>query len=289
MKTEQINLRLETEIVQMLEHLAKEESLDRATLMRKLLVEAIQSLRLDRSIGKYQEGTVTMGRAAEEAGLTHWELLDELSRRHVAHGLEAGDVEARVEGLKRAISAPSPRGFQFGILLDGKEVLSLADIEPRKGGVLLVGINPAKTSVDAGHYYQGQLGRRLWKRLENLGLLQDAIPGQEDEAFQREGHGITDVVKRPTASSSELTTKELRDGAVQLREKLRFWEPAMILFAFKKAAEVALGTRSVTPGRGPAINGTPTFLLSGPYAAREGAQKIDAEFKRFLRSHKRKS
>jgi hypothetical protein len=67
MKTEQINMRLERELVAILDRLASEESLDRATLMRKISVEAVKRYRLDRALHDYQEGTVSLGRASEEA------------------------------------------------------------------------------------------------------------------------------------------------------------------------------------------------------------------------------
>jgi TDG/mug DNA glycosylase family protein len=160
----------------------------------------------------------------------------------------------------------------------------LPDIEPKEGGVLLVGINPAPISVAAGHYYQGRLGRRLWRRLERVGLLTDASAGAEDEAFARAGHGLTDLVKRATTSSAELAAEELAAGAALLRAKIRKWKPGLILFAFSQPARHALGRR-IEPGLGPELEGVPTFLLSGPYAAASETHRIDAELARFLEQH----
>lgn len=187
-----------------------------------------------------------LGRASEEAGISQWELLEEIRRLHVAYPLEPNDVGTRVELLRDPIvrGTQPTRGFQTFMDLQGKQVLTLRDLEPEPGGVLLVGINPAVVSVKVGHYYQGRLGRRLWKRLERLGLLHNSMPGEEDVAFQEQGHGISDVVKRPTASSGEVSAAELRTGAMLLREKIRSWKPGLVLFAFMKAAEELL-----RPGR----------------------------------------
>src|SRR5262249_53366113 len=136
---------------------------------------------------------------------------------------------------------------------------TLPDIRPRPGGVLLIGINPALVSVAAGHYYQGRLGRRLWRRLEKVGLLNEPVPGAEDEAFAHEGHGLTDLVKRPTHTSSEVTGEELAAGVEEIRAKIREWEPGLVLFAFAKAARQVVGS-AVTPGPGPELEGVPTFL-----------------------------
>ena len=144
-----------------------------------------------------------------------------------------------------------------------------------------MGLNPAPRSVAAGHYYQGRLGRRLWKRLVDIGLLTDAVPGAEDDAFVAAGHGLTDLVKRPTASAHDLERDELQRGAQQLRTNVRTWQPGLILFVFKEAAHLALGS-PVSPGTGSLLEGIPTFLLSGPYAARNEADRVNAELREVL-------
>lgn len=132
---------------------------------------------------------------------------------------------------------------------------------------MLIGINPAPRSVEAGHYYQGQLGQRLWGRLEEVGLLHRSGNQWEDDAFHEAGNGLTDIVKRPTPSASDLEPGELGAGVKALRERLAAWKPGLILFAFKQPAESLLGEAS--PGTGPLLAGVPTFLLTGPYAASE--------------------
>jgi TDG/mug DNA glycosylase family protein len=144
--------------------------------------------------------------------------------------------------------------------------------------VLLVGINPAPVSVAAGHCYQGRLGRRLWRRLERIGLLRDATPGAEDEAFAAAGHGLTDLVKQPTRSSAELTDEELAEGAEALRAKIRHGRPGLILFA---PARRLLGP-NVRPGAGPELEGVTTFLLSGPYASASETEEVDERLRQLL-------
>jgi TDG/mug DNA glycosylase family protein len=262
MSAEQINIRLKPDLVAALDRVAREESLDRATAIRRLLGDSIRRWELERAVRGYQTGEVSLGRAAEEAGITQWELLEAVEAAGIAHPLTATEAEDRLAEL---LAEPES---------------SLPDIPPREGGVLLVGINPAPVSVAAGHYYQGRIGQRLWRRLERIGLLRDAVPGREDEAFARAGHGLTDLVKRPTASSSELSEAELNAGVDTLRRNIRGWRPRLVLFAFKEPARRVGGP--VTPGPGATVEGVPTFLLSGPYAPREEAARIDAELIRVL-------
>lgn len=258
MKTEQINIRLRSDLAAALDRVAREEALDRATAIRRLLETSIKQWELEHALRGYQTGELSVGRAAEEAGLTHWELIDAARLAGIAYPLTAAEAHERLAAL----------------LDDGER--TLPDIPPAPGGVLLVGINPVPPSVAAGHYYQGRLGQRLWRRLERVGLLEDARPGAEDEAFARAGHGLTDLVKRPTASAAELSDAELEAGVEALREKIRSWRPGLVLFAFREPARRLLGN-AVRPGSGPELEGVPTFLLSGPFAPKAEAERIDAE------------
>ena len=159
---------------------------------------------------------------------------------------------------------------------------TLPDIACEPGGVLLIGINPAPDSVAAGHYYQGRHGRRLWVRLERLGLLEASDPGREDDAFQRAGNGLTDLVKRPSRSAADLSRDELAGGLDALRKKVRAWMPGLILFAYRPPAEALLADKAIEPGRGPDFDGVPTFLLTSPYAPRESTDQVDRQLRALL-------
>ncbi len=284
MKTEQVNLRLELDLVAALEEAARKESLDRATIIRKLLRYALSQRRLDRALQQYQRGEISIGRAAEEAELSLWEIMD-LARLHgIAHPLDPMEVELQLRTLSKSRPRVAERSFAYGASRRTRPTRSetLPDRAPSPGGVLLVGINPSPVSVRAEHYYQGRLGKRLWRRLGRLGLAKHAVPGAEDDAFVAAGNGLTDVVKRATRSAEELSRDELRRGAETLREKIRSWQPGLILFAFKGAARAACDASGFTPGTGPTLEGVPTFLLSGPYAPRNLAERNDEELLRLL-------
>ena len=60
MKTEQVNLRLEKDILADIERVAREESLDRAVVIRRLLKESVKRWRLDHALNGYERGQPSM-------------------------------------------------------------------------------------------------------------------------------------------------------------------------------------------------------------------------------------
>jgi TDG/mug DNA glycosylase family protein len=157
-------------------------------------------------------------------------------------------------------------GFQGVVSWQDDQVLTLADVPPVENGIILNGINPSPVSVEVGHYYQGTLGKRLWSRLAAVGLLERSGSAWEDERWQAAGNGLSDVVKRPTAAASSVSDDEMTAGAEALRAKLVDWKPGLILFPFLASAAAVLGSPP-SVGRGPAVDGIPTFRMEGPYAS----------------------
>lgn len=167
---------------------------------------------------------------------------------------------------------PGPGPHRTTVELDGVPTLTLADLPPSRDGLLFVGLNPSPVSVEAGHYHQGQLGRTFWKRLMRAGVLPATTTVETaDDALMAAGHGITDLIKAPTARD-EATDAVLRVGVGPLWQKIALWRPAAVVFIYKRAAEIAAGRAlEVSWGQlaGVALGGRPCFLMPGPYASTE--------------------
>lgn len=152
----------------------------------------------------------------------------------------------------------------------GSEVTTLADLLPSPAKALVVGVNPAPSSVELGHYYQGQLGQRLWQRLHRCGLISADVAGWEDDAAVAAGLGFTDVVKRPTRAAADVSAGERSLGAELLRQKVEAVRPAALIFTFKDAARAVLGR---VDGHGwidgVTVAGSMVFVMPGPYESRE--------------------
>jgi len=78
-----VSARISKELEREVERLMREEHLDKSAVLRKLRYLGVKTYRLDSALRGVGEGRLSLSRAADEAGLTIWETLDEAARRRV--------------------------------------------------------------------------------------------------------------------------------------------------------------------------------------------------------------
>ena len=84
MKKEQmVGTRLPSELVRELAFIEEVEQSDRSTTVRRLLSKAIQQWKLEHYVRLYGDGKLTLARAARDAGVSLWEMLDYARARKV--------------------------------------------------------------------------------------------------------------------------------------------------------------------------------------------------------------
>ena len=175
-------------------------------------------------------------------------------------------IPPSVESL---LERPGPGPHRATIAIGGTAVETLADLPPLRDRLLFVGLNPSPVSVEAGHYFQGQLGHLFWRRLMAAEILPpDTVIATADDALLAAGHGLTDLIKLPTARD-EATDATLRSGVGALWQKVAIWRPAAVVFVYKRAAEIVAARKLAEPWgqlQGVAMSGRPCFLMPGPYA-----------------------
>jgi TDG/mug DNA glycosylase family protein len=180
-----------------------------------------------------------------------------------------GPLPSDVESL---LARPGPGPHRVTLVVDGVPTETLADLPPLRDRLLFVGLNPSPVSVEAGHYFQGQLGKLFWRRLIAAAILPpDTEIETADDALLAAGHGVTDLLKTPTPRD-EAPDAVLRAGVGPLWQKVAIWRPAAVVFVYKRAAEiVAARPLAEQWGQlaGVALSGRPCFLMPGPYAPRE--------------------
>jgi len=79
--TRQLNVRVPENLIEELERIAAEEQTDRASIVRRLLAEGLQRWRLEQALQMYRRGQITKERAAELAGVSIYDIMDELRQR----------------------------------------------------------------------------------------------------------------------------------------------------------------------------------------------------------------
>ncbi len=176
------------------------------------------------------------------------------------------------DDLTALTERPEPGPHRATITVDGTKLDTLADLPPLRDRLLFVGLNPSPVSVAAGHYHQGQLGHTFWKRLMTATVIPRATAIEAaDDALMAAGHGITDLLKTPTARDVA-TDADLTAGVGPLWQKIAIWRPAAIVFIYKRAASIAAGRHLAEAWghlEGVALAGRPCFLMPGPYAPTE--------------------
>jgi predicted HTH domain antitoxin len=98
-KTEQLNVRLPKTLLKGVEEVAEVEQLDRTAVIRRLIAEGLERYRLDRAARLYGEGRISKARAAEMAGISVYEMLDEIEKRGLRSPYTLEDMRQDLEML----------------------------------------------------------------------------------------------------------------------------------------------------------------------------------------------
>jgi len=84
-----------------IEKLAKKEQIDRSELIRRLLDAALQQRRIDNALRAYQDGKVTLWRAAEMAGLSLRQMMELVKEKKVAIPYTLDDLKRDLEYVRK--------------------------------------------------------------------------------------------------------------------------------------------------------------------------------------------
>lgn len=177
------------------------------------------------------------------------------------------------------------KAYQIEVDWMGKQVLTLQDIWPGTPRAMIVGLNPAPASVEAGHYYHGRSGRRQLLRLADAGLF--ARPNVDEIGFEpaalRAQVGFTDLVKRPTPGERDVTVDEVEHGRKVLFRDLESHGVPLVICVFRHPVAALLGT-SGKPGFQARTTpwGGRVFRMPGPFAASSEFQDVLAQLSRTL-------
>jgi len=85
-----VTTRVEEDLVQIIDLIAKSEGMDRSTVIRRFLLKAVRDWLVEKSLEEYEQGKLTLWQAAKKCGVSLWEIINEVKKRevHVPYTLE---------------------------------------------------------------------------------------------------------------------------------------------------------------------------------------------------------
>ncbi len=93
--------RLPDEMVKKIEEIAQIEKLDKSSIIRRLLDKGIVQWMEDYALKLYQNGEVSLGRAAEISSLSIWEFLDKLAEKKIPLNYSVDDLKNDIETVEK--------------------------------------------------------------------------------------------------------------------------------------------------------------------------------------------
>ncbi|MGB9741385.1 MAG: UPF0175 family protein [Candidatus Bathyarchaeia archaeon] len=99
--SEVVSARLPKEKVRLVEEIAKEEKVDKSTILERALEHYTREWKLEKAVGLYRDGRVTLSRAAEIAEISVWEMIDILAQKKVTLQYSVEDLEEDLKVLER--------------------------------------------------------------------------------------------------------------------------------------------------------------------------------------------
>jgi mismatch-specific thymine-DNA glycosylase len=160
------------------------------------------------------------------------------------------------------------------------EVLNpLPDIVRPNLKILFIGTNPGRRSAIIGHYFAGR-GNAFWTMLYRSGLTNRLYTTEEDQLLLKLGYGLTDVIKRPSRSISEVKRKDAIGMKDRLDKTIKAASPRMDAFIGKTGYRYYLADfhRRLKYGMQEDLFGHKVFLLpstsGASYADTKPAEKL---------------
>jgi double-stranded uracil-DNA glycosylase len=113
--------------------------------------------------------------------------------------------------------------------------------------ILFVGYNPSLRSGESGHHFANP-NNRFWTILYQAGLTPRKYQPKEDRTLLELGYGFTNIVPRPTRTAAEITKQEYQQGRIELKGKIKFYQPKFVCFVGKGVYEQYSERRNITWG-----------------------------------------
>jgi TDG/mug DNA glycosylase family protein len=141
--------------------------------------------------------------------------------------------------------------------------------------VLFCGINPGLYTAAVGHHF-ARPGNRFWPALYAAGFTERLLSPFEERELLKNNYGLTNVVRRATATADLLTKEETIAGGRRLIAKVRRHSPKILAILGLGAYRTAFNQPKATVGRQKEIVGdTVLWILPNPSGLNANYQPKD--------------
>ena len=141
--------------------------------------------------------------------------------------------------------------------------------------ILFCGINPGLYTAAVGHHF-ARPGNRFWPTLYAAGFTERLLTPFDERELLKSGYGITNVVRRTTASADLLTKEEIQEGGKRLMVKVLRYRPRVVAILGIGAYRVAFSQPKAVIGKQEQMMGpTSVWVLPNPSGLNANYQTAD--------------
>ena len=116
-------------------------------------------------------------------------------------------------------------------------LIPLRDIIKINLKILFVGTSPGRLSAKSGHYFAGP-SNVFWKLLHQSGLTPKKLAPVDDWNILDYKLGLTDIVKKPTTTQTELKANCSMKNTLRLNRAINSFKPKIVAFVGKASFRI---------------------------------------------------
>jgi predicted HTH domain antitoxin len=94
-----ITTRVDDKLAELIDSIAREEGMDRSTVLRRFLINSASDWLISHSLEEYESGKMSLWKAASRCGISLWEMIEEARKRGVYTSYSMKDLEKDMEGI----------------------------------------------------------------------------------------------------------------------------------------------------------------------------------------------
>lgn len=277
---QQVNLRLERELVDQLDDLAKTEHVDRTEIARRILVSGVAEARVDRALRDYAAGRVTSWRAASDAGISLYDMLDRIHERGVPYemDLEVLDRVGRRALANRKVGiAERPAAYNSDKDADAGIQELREKYKPARVQILFVS---ESSPAQGTHFYRANSNLfRATRAAFAAAFGEDSIP--TDQAFLRffadQGAWLVDLADQPVNQMPSPKRRTFVEAGIpRLAEVIKSERPGSVVVIKRDIADAVRRALETA--------GSEAAALVLPFPVRQWARVYETELAAFLRN-----